>query len=103
MLEPEFGGATQGFEPDWQICPTAALPLDTPFTSHVTVRSEVFVSEADTGILWPSSNVDDAGVTVTLMLLTRVTDAAAAVAPLAVPSLAWIVTAAGDGITAGAK
>jgi hypothetical protein len=74
-----------------------------PFTSHLTDRSEVFVSEADTGILWLSSSVDDVGATVTLMLLASVTDAVAAVAPLAVPSLTWIVTAAGDGITEGAE
>jgi len=74
-----------------------------PFTSHLTDRSEVFVSEADTGILSLSSSVDDVGDTVTLMLLASVTDAVAAVPPLAVPSLAWIVTAVGDGITEGAE
>jgi hypothetical protein len=36
------------------------------------------------------------------MLLASVTDAVAAVAPLAVPFLAWIVTVAGDGIITGA-
>jgi len=59
-----------------------------PFTSHVTDRSEVFVKVAATGIVWLSSNVDDSGDTVTLMLLASVTEAVAVVAPLAVPSLA---------------
>jgi hypothetical protein len=69
----------------------------------VTDRSEVFVKVAATDILWLSSNFDDVGDTDTLMLLASATDAVAVVPPLAVPSLAWIVTTPGDGINAGAE
>lgn len=92
-------GAAHGLEPDTQICPTAAFPLEIPFTNHVTVASPVFVSAAANDFRVITSNVADEGDTFTLILLTSVTDAAAIVAPF----VAWIATVLVEGRAGGAE
>lgn len=82
LLELGLDGATQGFEPVWQTCPTNVLPLGTPFTNQVTAKSEVFVTPAAKVIRWLTGNVAEGGETVTVMLLASVTDDVAVLAPL---------------------
>jgi len=48
-LELGAVGATQGLEPDWQICPTVGFPLATPFTNQDTAVSAVLVRVAAKG------------------------------------------------------
>ena len=93
-----LGGAEQGLVPDWQSSPTDELPFVIPFTVQVTPR---FVDPKTVGVsvtLPNSATVAVAGATLTDTLLTRVIDAAA----LALPDVAWTVSADGDGMLAGA-
>src|SRR5580698_9991048 len=94
-------GATQGLLPARQICPTAALPLGEPFTSHVTFGSGVPATVAVSASSSPGATEAFVGDTATVTPLTNVTTAKSVAAPDEV-ALAWIVTTLGDGKSAGA-
>ena len=85
-------------EPDWQICPTVELPFVTPFTSQDTAVSAVLARVAAKEVRWLTWTVADEGDTVTLKLLTSITEADAVSKPL----VAWIATVVGDGKSIGA-
>jgi hypothetical protein len=75
--EPGTVGATQGFDPVWQTWPTFTFPFATPFTLHVTVVSDAFVTCGVNVVRWFTASVADGGETLTLIALVTVTVAAA--------------------------
>jgi hypothetical protein len=90
--------------PVTQTWPTPALPFAIPFTDHVTVVSDAFVTFALNDMRWPVETVAVGGDTVTVMLLVTVTLADSTVGPPSVTPLAvaWIVTGLVAGMFAGA-
>ena len=83
---PDAGpvGATHGFVPDWQTWPTNALPFAMPFTDHVTVASDEFVTVAEKDARSFDESVAVGGETITPTALVTVTVAAAVMPPGAV-------------------
>ena len=96
-------GATHGFEPIWQIWPTLALPLATPFTSHVTAKSGVFITLGVKVIRSFTPTDAEPGETETATLLVIVTGAeTTAEPPVTALAVACTVTIFGTGTSAGA-
>jgi hypothetical protein len=80
---PEMGpvGGAQGFEPGWQIWPTAAFPLATLLTDQLAAPSGVFVTTAEKELRWPIAIVPEEGEVFTLTLLVMVIVADTVAAP----------------------
>ncbi len=74
-------GATHGFNPLTQICPTLAFPSETPATDHVTAVSDVFVTVAESESRCAGPIVAVGGITLTVTPLVIVTTAAAVSGP----------------------
>jgi hypothetical protein len=74
-------GGTQGFEPDKQTWPIAALPFAIPLTLHTTVVSGVFVATAENVARPFTTTLEIGGTTLTATLLTIVILAEADAAP----------------------
>ena len=72
---PDAGpvGATHGFDPVRQTCPTVVLPFVTPFMVQVTAVSVVFITVGVNVMRWLVASVAAAGATLTLTLLVTVT------------------------------
>ncbi len=102
---PDAGpaGATHGFVPDMQTCPTLALPFATPFTDQLTVVSDVPATLGVNDRRWPVGTVAIDGETLTETPLVIVTAADSMVAPLVTAlAVAWIMTGSVVGRLAGA-
>jgi hypothetical protein len=96
-------GATQGFVPLTQTCPTAALPSGVPLTDHVTLVSVEFATAAVKDCCWLGESVAVPGATVTVTPLVIVTVAETLEAPPATPlAVACIVTGFVTGKSTGA-
>lgn len=74
---PDAGtvGATHGTEAGWQIWPRVAFPLGTPLTVQVTAVFDVPATVGVNVVRWVIATDTPGGATVTLTVLTIVTEA----------------------------